>query len=87
MKYRTETESKCRALIYHLFSQEIAIPTGDLVVKFLLEPGNGNVDGHTNRWNYTNFKSNLAMVVIYLPVKFEFYWTKRFRIGVRKRKC
>ena len=24
--------SKCRALIYHLFSQEIAIPTGDLVV-------------------------------------------------------
>ena len=24
---------KCRALIYHLFSQEIAIPTGDLVVK------------------------------------------------------
>ena len=38
--------SKCRALSYHLFSQEIAIPTGDLVVRFLfasvleLESGN-----------------------------------------------
>ena len=30
--------------------------------------------------NYTNFESNLAMMVMYLPVKFEFDWTKRFRV-------
>ena len=34
----------------------------------------------TNTQNYTNFKRNLAMMVIYLPVKFEFNWTKRFRV-------
>ena len=39
------------------------------------------------RRNYTNFESNLAMMVMYLPVKFEFDWTKRFRVRVRKRKC
>ena len=27
------------------------------------------------------------MMVIYLPVKFEFDWTKRFRVRVRKWKC
>ena len=31
-------------------------------------------------WNYTNFKSNLAIMVMYLPVNFEFDWTKRFRV-------
>ena len=41
----------------------------------------------TNRWNYTNFERNLAMMVIYVPVKFEFDWTNRFRVRVRKRKC
>ena len=42
--------SKCTGLIYHLFSQEIAIPADDLVVRFLLEleSGNGNVEGQTN---------------------------------------
>ena len=43
---------------------------------FELESGNKNVNGQTkgqmNRWNYTNFKGNLAMMVTYLPVKFEF---------------
>ena len=34
----------------------------------------------TNGRNYTNFESNLAMMVIYVPVKFEFDWTKRFRV-------
>ena len=37
---------------------------------FELESGNKNVDGQINGqrngWNYTNFKSNLAMMVIYL---------------------
>ena len=37
--------------------------------------------------NYTNFESNLAMMVMYLPVKFEFDWTKYFRVRVPKRKC
>ena len=37
--------------------------------------------------SYTNFKRNLAMMVIYLPVKFEFDWTKHFWVRVRKRKC
>ena len=27
------------------------------------------------------------MMVIYLPVKFEFDWTNRFRVRVRKPKC
>ena len=33
------------------------------------------------------FRKNLAMMVIYVPVKFEFDWTNRFRVRVRKRKC
>ena len=41
----------------------------------------------TNRWNFTNFERNLAMMVIYLPVKFEFDWSNRFKVRVRKRKC
>ena len=64
-----------------------------------LESGNENVDGQTNGQthkrtknrqmntrNYTNFERNLAMMVIYLPVMFEFDWTNRFRVRVRKRK-
>ena len=44
------------------------------------------INGQMNKRNYTNFESNLAMV-IYLPVKFEFDWTKCFRVRVRKYKC
>ena len=33
-----------------------------------------------NRQNYTNFERNLAIMVIYLPVKFEFDWTNHFRV-------
>ena len=44
-------------------------------------------NGQTNIWNYTNFERNLAMMVIYVPVKYEFDWTNRFRVRVRKRKC
>ena len=62
---------------------------------FELESGNGIVDGPTNgqknrktkRQNYTNFERNLAIMVTYLPVKFEFDWTKYFWVRVRKRKC
>ena len=36
---------------------------------------------------YTNFESNLATMVIYLPVKFEFDWKSVFELRVRKRKC
>ena len=43
---------------------------------FELESGNGNFDrqtnGRTNRRNYTIFERDLAMMVIYVPVKFEF---------------
>ena len=57
---------------------------------FELESRNGNIDGQTNGQangrNYTNFERNLAMMVIYLPIKFEFDWTKHFRVRVRKRK-
>ena len=42
------------------------------------------MDRQTNRQNYTNFESNLAMMVIYLPVKFEFDWSKRFRVRVQE---
>ena len=44
-------------------------------------------DRQTDEWNYTNFERNLAMMVICLPVKFEFDWTKCFRVRVQKRKC
>ena len=44
-------------------------------------------NGQTNRRNYTNFKRNPAMMVIYVSVKFEFDWTNRFRVRVRKQKC
>ena len=33
------------------------------------------------------FERNLAMMVIYLPMKFEFDWKKRFPVRIRKRKC
>ena len=42
--------------------------------------------GQTNRWNYTNFERNLAVMVIYLPVKFEIDWRNCFRVRVRKRR-
>ena len=35
----------------------------------------------TNKRNYTNFEKNLAMMVIYVPVKFEIDWTNRFRVS------
>ena len=47
----------------------------------------GRTNGQTNGRNYTNFDSNLAMMVFYVPVKFEFDWINRFRVRVRKRKC
>ena len=61
---------------------------------FKLESGNENVDkqmdgqtnGQTNRQNFTNIERNLAMMLIYVPVKFEFNQTNRFRVRVRKRK-
>ena len=55
---------------------------------FELESGHKNVDGQkngqTNGRNYTNFERNLAMMVIYDPVKYEFDWTNCFRVRVRK---
>ena len=48
---------------------------------------NGRKNGQTNRRNFTNFERNLAMMVIYLPVKFEFDWSNRFKVRVRKQKC
>ena len=53
---------------------------------FELETGNENVDkqtdgqtkGQMNRRNFTNFERNLAMMVIYVAVKYEFDWTNHF---------
>ena len=42
-------------------------------------------NGQTNKRNFTNFDRNLAMMVMYVPVKFEFDWTNRFRVRVRKK--
>ena len=55
----------------------------EIFTDFELESGNRNFDGKTNgqkknKQNYTNFKRNLDMMVIYLPVKIEFNWTNRF---------
>ena len=48
---------------------------------------NGQKNGQTNRRSSTKFERNLAMMVIYVPVKYEFNWTNHFRVSVRKRKC
>ena len=62
---------------------------------FELESGNKKC-GRTDKWtkngqtkgrNNTNFEKNLAIMVIYVPVKFQFDWTNRFRVRVRKQKC
>ena len=37
-------------------------------------------NGQTNTRNFTNFERNLAMMLIYLPVKFEFDWSNRFKV-------
>ena len=37
-------------------------------------------DRQTNRQNYTNFERNLAMMMIYLPVKFKFDWTSILKL-------
>ena len=37
-------------------------------------------NGQTNGRNNTNLKQNLAMMVMYVPVKFEFDWTKRWSL-------
>ena len=38
------------------------------------------MNGQMKGWNYTNFESNLAVMVMCLPVKFEFDWTKHFEL-------
>ena len=43
-------------------------------------------NGQMNRRNYTNFKRKLAIMVIYVPVKFEFDWTNCLRVRVQKQK-
>ena len=48
---------------------------------------NGQSNSQTNGQNYTNFEKNLAIMVMYVPVKYEFDWTNRFRVRVQKRKC
>ena len=60
---------------------------------FKLESGNENVDGQmegqTNGQKTdkrTDGITPIVMMVIYLPVKFEFDWSNRFRVRVRKRK-
>ena len=35
-------------------------------------------NGQTKGRNYTKFERNLAVMVIYVPVKFECDWTKHF---------
>ena len=41
-------------------------------------------NGQTNRQNFTNIERNLAIMLIYVPVKFEFDWSNRFQVRVRK---
>ena len=62
---------------------------------FELESGNDNVDkqmdgqanGQTNRLNFTNFERNLAMMAVYVRVKYGFDWTNCFQVRVQKQKC
>ena len=59
---------------------------------FELESGNGNFfwsdkqKRQMNGRNYNNIERNQDMILIYLPVKFEFDWTNRFEVRVWKRK-
>ena len=39
---------------------------------------NGQENGQRNIRNYPNFERNLAMMVIYVPVMYEFNWTNCF---------
>ena len=41
-------------------------------------------NGQTNGQNFTNIERNLAIMLIYVPVKFEFDWSNRFQVRVRK---
>ena len=55
----------------------------------------------TNRWmdrqtdekrtnehtEFHQFRKEPSLMVIYLPDKFEFDWSNRFKVRVRKRKC
>ena len=53
-------------------------------------PKNEQMDRKTRQMNgriYTNFERNLAMMVMYVPVKFELDWSNCFRVRVRKQKC
>ena len=64
--------------------------TGQTVFK--LESGNENVDGQmrwTDRQKTDERTDGITpiMMVIYVPVKFEFDWTNRFQVRVQKRKC
>ena len=43
-------------------------------MEILTGQANGQKNGQMNRRNYTNFERNLAVMVIYVPVKFEFDW-------------
>ena len=46
-------------------------------------PKNEQMDRKTRQMNgriYTNFERNLAMMVMYVPVKFELDWSNRFRV-------
>ena len=51
----------------------------------------GQTDGQTNkqmnRWNYTNLERNLAMMVIYVTVKYESIGQTIFELESGKRKC
>ena len=63
---------------------------------FELESGNENVDKQTDGQTYGRktdkrtdrispiSKRNLAIMLIYVPVKFEFDWSNRFQVRVRK---
>ena len=53
-------------------------------------PKKEQMDRKTRQMNgriYTNYERNLAMMVMYDPVKFELDWSNRFRVRVRKQKC
>ena len=44
-------------------------------------------NGQTNRRNFTNIERNLAMMLIYVPVKFEFDRINRFELESGNEKC
>ena len=45
------------------------------------------VKKQTNKQSQNNFERNLGMMVMYLPIKFDFDWTNHFKLESGNQQC